>query len=330
MNNPSLNKPSFIALQQASQWYAQLCDREPGDEHYHHWQRWMDESEEHRHAWEFVLTVSQRFQPLRGDGQQPALDTLLHKPASMTRRRALKLAALLSTGTLLSWLTYRHTPLKDSLLAMTADHHSAVGEIKSLTLPDNTRLWLNTASAIDILYSDQRREIALLTGDILIETAADARPFFVTTAQGRMQALGTRFSVAQEPEATTLTVYQHAVDASARYASAARRVNAGYHLRFNADGQGNILPKSAERCRLVTRQATGGQHAAGRGCGAAVSLSSWLSGVPTRDCRFTRDGHLPLNRYRHGAEHAGASLPGPHPSPFSVVGDRRTALISSA
>nr|WED67982.1 FecR domain-containing protein [Pectobacterium colocasium] len=242
MNNPSLNKPSFIALQQASQWYAQLCDREPGDEHYHHWQRWMDESEEHRHAWEFVLTVSQRFQPLRGDGQQPALDTLLHKPASMTRRRALKLAALLSTGTLLSWLTYRHTPLKDSLLAMTANHHSAVGEIKSLTLPDNTRLWLNTASAIDILYSDQRREIALLTGDILIETAADARPFFVTTAQGRMQALGTRFSVAQEPEATTLTVYQHAVDASARYASAARRVNAGYHLRFNADGQGNILP----------------------------------------------------------------------------------------
>jgi transmembrane sensor len=242
MNNPSLNKPSFIALQQASQWYAQLCDREPGDEHYHHWQRWMDESEEHRHAWEFVLTVSQRFQPLRGDGQQPALDTLLHKPASMTRRRALKLAALLSTGTLLSWLTYRHTPLKDSLLAMTADHHSAVGEIKSLTLPDNTRLWLNTASAIDIRYSDQRREIALLTGDILIETAADARPFFVTTAQGRMQALGTRFSVAQEPEATTLTVYQHAVDANAKYASAARRVNAGYHLRFNADGQGNILP----------------------------------------------------------------------------------------
>lgn len=242
MNNPSLNKPSFIALQQASQWYAQLCDREPGDEHYHHWQRWMDESEEHRHAWEFVLTVSQRFQPLRGDGQQPALDTLLHKPASMTRRRALKLAALLSTGTLLSWLTYRHTPLKDSLLAMTADHHSAVGEIKSLTLPDNTRLWLNTASAIDIRYSDQRREIALLTGDILIETAADARPFFVTTAQGRMQALGTRFSVAQESEATTLTVYQHAVDANAKYASAARRVNAGYHLRFNADGQGNILP----------------------------------------------------------------------------------------
>ncbi|UUE58314.1 FecR domain-containing protein [Pectobacterium aroidearum] len=242
MNNPSLNKPSFIALQEASQWYAQLCDREPGDEHYHHWQRWMDESEEHRHAWEFVLTVSQRFQPLRGDGQQPALDTLLHKPASMTRRRALKLAALLSTGTLLSWLTYRHTPLKDSLLAMTADHHSAVGEIKSLTLPDNTRLWLNTASAIDIRYSDQRREIALLAGDILIETATDARPFFVTTAQGRMQALGTRFSVAQEPEATTLTVYQHAVDANAKYASAARRVNAGYHLRFNADGQGNILP----------------------------------------------------------------------------------------
>ncbi|MEL4888183.1 FecR domain-containing protein [Pectobacterium betavasculorum] len=242
MSKPSINKPSFIALQQASQWYAQLCDREPGDEHYHHWQRWMEESEEHRHAWEYVQTVSQRFQPLRGDGQQPALNTLLHQPESISRRRALKLAALFSTGSLLSWLTYRHMPLKGSLLAMTADHHSEVGEIKSLTLSDNTRLWLNTASAIDIRYSGQRREIVLLAGDILIDTATDTRPFFVTTAQGRLQALGTRFSVAQESDTTTLTVYQHAVDASATYAFAARRVNAGYHLRFNANGQGDILP----------------------------------------------------------------------------------------
>ncbi|UFT95144.1 FecR domain-containing protein [Pectobacterium carotovorum] len=270
-----MNKPSFIALQQASQWYAQLCDREPDDEHYHHWQRWMDESEEHRHAWEYVQTVSQRFQPLRGDGQQPALNTLLHQPAPMTRRRALKLAALLSTGSLLSWLTYRHTPLKDSLLAMTADHHSAVGEIKPLTLPDNTRLWLNTASAIDIRYSDQRREIALLTGDILIETAADARPFFVTTAQGRLQALGTRFSVAQEPDATTLTVYQHAVEVSAKYASAARRVNAGYHLRFNADGQGDILPNQQND-------------------------ADWSHGVLQADNMPLGEVVEKLSRYRHG------------------------------
>lgn len=275
MNNPGRNKPSFIALQQASQWYAQLCDREPGDEHYHHWQRWMDESEEHRHAWEYVLTVSQRFQPLRGDGQQPALNTLLHQPAPMTRRRALKLAALLSTGSLLSWLTYRHTPLKSSLLAMTADHHSAVGEIKSLTLPDNTRLWLNTASAIDIRYSDQRREIALLAGDILIDTAADARPFFVTTAQGRLQALGTRFSVAQASDTTTLTVYQHAVDASARYASAARRVNAGYHLRFNADGQGDIVPNQQND-------------------------ADWSHGVLQADNMPLGEVVAQLSRYRHG------------------------------
>ncbi|MCU1793345.1 FecR domain-containing protein [Pectobacterium polaris] len=270
-----MNKPSFIALQQASQWYAQLCDREPDDEHYHHWQRWIDESEENRQAWEYVQTVSQRFQPLRGDNQQPALNTLLHQPASMTRRRALKLAALLSTGSLLSWLTYRHTPLKGSLLAMTADHHSAVGEIKPLTLPDNTRLWLNTASAIDIRYSDRRREIALLAGDILIDTAADARPFFVTTAQGRLQALGTRFSVAQESDTTTLTVYQHAVDASAKNATTARRVNAGYHLSFNADGQGNISPNQQNN-------------------------ADWSHGVLQADNMPLGDVVAQLSRYRHG------------------------------
>ncbi|WP_223254598.1 FecR domain-containing protein [Pectobacterium peruviense] len=275
MSKPSINKPSFIALQQASQWYAQLCDREPDDEHYHHWQRWVEESEEHRHAWEYVQMVSQRFQPLRGDGQQPALNTLLHQPKSISRRRALKLAALFSTGSLLSWLTYRHTPLKGSLLAMTADHHSAVGEIKSLTLSDNTRLWLNTASAIDIRYSDQRREIALLTGGILIDTAADARPFFVTTAQGRLQALGTRFSVAQESDTTTLAVYQHAVDVNATYASTARRVNSGHHLRFNANGQGDILPNQQND-------------------------ADWSHGVLQADNMPLGELVTQLSRYRHG------------------------------
>ncbi|MCL2891727.1 FecR domain-containing protein [Brenneria tiliae] len=235
-------KPGFSALQQAAQWYAQLLDLPADDEQHRHWLRWVEESEENRLAWEYVRTVSQRFQPLRGDSRQPAVSALLHQPTDVNRRAALKLMAFLGVGSLLSWATYRYTPLRGSLLALTADHHSATGEIKRLRLQDGTQVWLNTASAIDVRYDNQRRQIALLAGDVLIDTAPDIRPLFVSSAQGQMQALGTRFSVEQREETTHLTVYQGAVEVIARHAQTPRRVDAGQQLDFDLRGQGALLP----------------------------------------------------------------------------------------
>ncbi|MBJ7222620.1 MULTISPECIES: FecR domain-containing protein [unclassified Brenneria] len=270
-----MNKPGFIALQQASQWYAQLCELEGDHEHHHHWQRWMDESEENRCAWEYVRKVSQRFQPLRGDSQQPAINALLHQPADMNRRRALKLAALLSTGSLLSWATYRYTPLRGSLLAMTADHHSATGEIKRLVLQDGTRLWLNTASVVDVQFDSQRRQLVLLAGDIMVDTAADPRPLSVSSAEGQMLALGTRFSVEQHDGTTHLAVYKGAVEVTARHAQAARRVDAGQRLEFNFQGQGRQLP-------------------------TARTDADWSRGLLQADNLSLGEVIAQLSRYRHG------------------------------
>ncbi|PWC12062.1 iron dicitrate transport regulator FecR [Brenneria roseae subsp. americana] len=237
-----MNKPSFAALQQASQWYARLRDLAPDHDHHRRWQRWLDESEENRRAWDYVQTVSQRFRPLRDSSPHPVMQTLLHQSTNMNRRRALKLGALLGTGALLSWATYRHTPLRGSLLAMTADYSSAVGEVKHFRLQDGSQIWLNTASAIDVRYSDRQRQIALLSGDVLIDTAPDVRPFFVSSAQGQMQALGTRFSVEQRDETTHLAVYEGAVEVTARQTQTPRRVNAGQQLDFDLQGQGPLLP----------------------------------------------------------------------------------------
>ncbi|MEC5319437.1 FecR domain-containing protein [Brenneria populi subsp. brevivirga] len=237
-----MSKPSFTALQQASQWYARLRDLEPNHEHHRRWLSWMEESEEHRRAWEYVQKVGQRFQPLRGDTGQPAVNALLRQPAEINRRAALKLTALVGVGSLLSWTTYRYTPLRATLLAMAADYRSATGEIKHFGLQDGTRIWLNTASAIDVRYDEQRRQIALLSGDVLIETAQDTRPFFVSSAQGQMQALGTRFAVEQRDETTRLSVYQGAVAVAAHQGAAPRRVDAGQQLNFDLLGQGLLLP----------------------------------------------------------------------------------------
>ncbi|MFP1952387.1 FecR domain-containing protein [Lonsdalea quercina] len=234
-------KPGFESLQEAADWYAQLL--EDDGEHSalrQRWQRWLDESAEHREAWIYVQTISQRFQPLRGELHQPSTEALLRSPR-VSRRRALKLTALLTSGGLLSWMGYRYTPLRESLLAMTADSRTVTGEIKPMTLTDGSRIWLDTASAMDIRYTTAERQLFLRAGQIFIATAPDPlRPFVVVSEQGRIQALGTRFSVSQQDESTQLNVYDGIVAVTPRQNGATRRVNAGQQWRFTADGLGTI------------------------------------------------------------------------------------------
>ncbi|MGP2836197.1 FecR domain-containing protein [Serratia nevei] len=237
-----LPPPSYLALQQAADWYSQLMDTEPpADDIHHQWSNWLNASEENRRAWHYVQTVIQRFEPLQGAPHQPAANILL-QPSS--RRRVLKLAGLSVSGALLSWLTYRHSPLRETLLAATADYHSATGEIKHLTLSDGTQVWLNTASSINVHYDEQHRHIILLSGDVLINTAPNTRPFFVSSPQGQMQALGTRFSVEQRSEITLLTVYAGTVKITALRASKPRLVSAGKQFGFNLNGEGIVTTNS--------------------------------------------------------------------------------------
>ncbi|MBS3934647.1 MAG: FecR domain-containing protein, partial [Sulfuritalea sp.] len=100
-------------------------------------------------------------------------------------------------------------------------------------LADGSRLWLNTASAIDLRFDARARQIRLLAGEIFIATAPDAhRPFLVDTAHGRLRALGTRFNVRQEDGETRLAVYHGAVDIRTAAGDATRIVAAGRQARF--------------------------------------------------------------------------------------------------
>ncbi|KAA8998065.1 FecR family protein [Affinibrenneria salicis] len=242
-------KPGFAALQQAANWYARLTDAVPDDEQYQLWQQWLAESDEHRHAWHYVENVSQRFRPLRENVQpRPVAEVLLRPQAAAEpgRRRALKLAALLTTGTLLAWATWRHTPAGDQLLALSADYQSKTGEVKALTLSDGTHVWLNTASALNADYSAGQRRLRLLLGEALIETAADPlRTFFIDSPQGQMQALGTRFSVRLLPALTRLVVYEGAVEVTPA-AGDPLRVPAGSQLFFGRDGAQSPTPSFSQ------------------------------------------------------------------------------------
>jgi transmembrane sensor len=84
-----------------------------------------------------------------------------------------------------------------------------VGELRTLTLDDGTRVHLNTNTRLLVRYDKQRRDVSLESGEALFEVAKDAdRPFVVTAGQRQIRALGTQFVVREDAQELAVTLVQ--------------------------------------------------------------------------------------------------------------------------
>lgn len=279
--------PSHQVLQQAAQWYARLGAAEVDGSAQHAWQQWYSAEPMHRQAWAAVERISQRLHPLQGDADSAA-QTLLLARGNLSRRKALR-ALGISSAALLLGATVGRERLRDTLAVWRAGQRTGVGEVRSLALADGSQLWLNSATAVDIDYRSDLRLLHLLEGEILIQTAADARPLVVNTGEGRLRALGTRFSVQSGEQQTRLSVFEGAVETRTDFA-APRVIQAGQQLSFD-------------------------RHAWGALAGASQSRQSWTRGVLLADNLRLGDFVEELRRYRHG--HLGVA---PEIADIKVVG----------
>lgn len=233
-------KLSHASLQQAAHWYVQLQDEHAGAQLRDQWQHWFDQHGDHQAAWHYVQRVGQRFAPLQGEGA--AAGRALRDTRRFSRRSGLKSLLVLGAGSLLGWSAWRGAPLS----GWTADLSTGIGETRETRLADGSQLWLGAQSAVDLAFTAQARRVLLRFGEILVETAHDAtRPFYVDTAQGRMQALGTRFAVCQEGDTTRLDVYAGAVEVCTADSGERLIVPAGRQVTFTAAGIGAPRPAQA-------------------------------------------------------------------------------------
>lgn len=218
-------------LTQAAQWYATLRSEDATEADQQAWQTWLRQRPAHAAAWQHIEAVSRKFDPLRAAGAQQAARAGL--TAAMGRRRAMGGIASVAGAGLLAWLGWRQAS-SPWLAALAADYRTGIGEQDTLALADGSTVWMNTGSALDVDYDPTVRKIKLLAGEILVQTAKDAaRPFYVATRYGCMQALGTRFSVRLLDDGVRLDVFEGAVLA-VNSAGASRRVEAGQHVRLDA------------------------------------------------------------------------------------------------
>lgn len=210
-----------------------LLELKPGDARTRReWQAWLDADPRHLQAWQRIAQVDGQ---LRGLPAPLALQTLA--APGLARRQSVRLALLLTAGAG-GLLAARHSGLgAQAWQQASADLSTATGERREHRLADGTRLWLNTASAVDLHYSASERLIVLRAGEILVHSAPDpqpdpatgaARPLRVRSSAGTARAIGTRFSVRRQDSATHVAVLDGLVELQPRdVAAPALRLSRG-------------------------------------------------------------------------------------------------------
>lgn len=207
--------------------------------------QWRQADVRHELAWQRLHGISQDLGATRGPqgAGTAAGQTILRYCEQRSRRTAMKWAVggiALGTLGLAGW--------QKGLWDGADVYRTATGEQRVLTLPDGTRLTLNTDSSVALLYDAQQRRIDLKRGEILIATASDPaqRPFSVKTPNGVLTPLGTRFVVRQLEDArsaTRVAVYEGAVRIHpAARADASQVLHAGEQAEFDARELSPVVP----------------------------------------------------------------------------------------
>lgn len=282
-------------LEAAATWYVQLNDGAASEARTQAWQAWMQSSPEHAAAWARVEKLQQQWAMMP---QQAALSCL--GAAQAQRRDVLKMLGMLVAVGGCSWFAVEQVPYR----SMLAQQRTGIRERRSLRLDDGSQLELNADTALDIHFDSRQRLIQLLRGEIIVQTAKDPaqRPFMVQTAQGRVRALGTRFSVRQLPEQTRVGVMQAAVEVSPqRHANHALRLEAGQQVTFDFDRVGSARPLPA-------------------------GSSAWVQGMLSVDDWRLGDFIEELGRYRPGVLHCAAEVHGLKISGSFRIDDTDTVL----
>ncbi len=107
-------------------------------------------------------------------------------------------ATLAVAGIVLGIFLYQHAGVS-----------TGVGEQRSLTLQDGTRVFLNTATHVIVRYDRTVRKVELKTGEALFDVAKRPDwPFVVEAGNRRVNALGTSFVVRRDEQGLAVTLVE--------------------------------------------------------------------------------------------------------------------------
>lgn len=182
---------------EACAWIAQFDGAQPSAEDLEAFREWINRSPRHQEA---IERLSELW------GELNALTRLAVPAPREPRPRWRLLGAASMVTTVLLALAITLLPTSQQLHAPLI-YTTSVGEQRSITLPDGSQLQLNTATQLQILYGDSKRELFLLTGEAFFDVSHDPqRPFIVHVNGKTVRAVGTAFSIRREGQIVEVLV----------------------------------------------------------------------------------------------------------------------------
>lgn len=245
----------FDTLQQAAEWFVRLQDEDCNEQTLTAWRRWLDSDDAHRKAWEQVEEIQASIGVITSQTHsEPAVNALRsHHQQSLNRRSLMRSFILLAGASSLGYLGWTHRLRPSLRLPLTADIQTATGEIREHSLPDGGRVWLNTASTLNVNFTPQQRLLEFIDGEVLIETGKDPqRRFLVNLHEGQLEALGTAFSIRRLSQGLRLQVHQGKVAIRTRHGHQ-RTVEAGQQTHFDATAINPVSPVASHAVSWTDR-----------------------------------------------------------------------------
>lgn len=197
--------------EEALEWFVRLRDGTADATTRTAFEAWLDRDARNRQAFRDLESVWGSASFGRAVADLPAAGPAVAWPGAGRARRRMVVAVAAVMLLALGIGTY----LPQALLHWRSDYLTATGDRRTVSLPDGSTMMLNTASAAAIDFEDGRRQVRLLAGEAFFDVRQDAgRPFFVVGEHGRVEVLGTAFSVRVDGAEDRVVLERGAVDLS--------------------------------------------------------------------------------------------------------------------
>jgi len=270
MNTDPNTAPDPRMVRQAITWMLRMGNAGPDGRVQRQCADWRAADQRHELAWQRIQAMNQEitssYRAVPGAGQ--ALEAGAQR---LGRRQALKLLGVVTAMGSAAWLGRN----LDQWQQWSSDYATGVGERRSYTLPDGSRMQLNTRSAADISFTGQQRLVSLKHGEIMLTCQPDPRPFRVSNRDALFEAAEGRFMVRQQDDCTRLTVATGKVAMYPAQGSTPVWAHAGQSWQIDPTGP-----------RLLAT--------------ADMDMGAWADGlIVTRDMRLQAILEE-VGRYRHG------------------------------
>lgn len=179
------------ALADAAVWIARLHGPERSEATVSGWRDWFGAHPDHKLAWEVVSDKWNKSHDL----PVGLVNALALVRSDSIRRRFRPMLTAIAAAAASVVLVCTALYLGKGVVT------TAVGEQKTLNLPDGTRIELNTASRLVLAYDENTRVVELKSGEAYFSVAHEHRPFVVRVGNRKVIAVGTSFTVRRDPSA---------------------------------------------------------------------------------------------------------------------------------